>query len=292
MNTKTKVILALSILFLIFYVFSIDYENKMQIALHDGFGVVMSYLPKFNSKNDYKHYYDLVDELRLSNKSISSIQGNKISLKIRQLGPTEEEQLKNFLNIVDYASKNNVFIWISTTTLEDIEAEYDFYKQAIKAGFSKIGITLAANHPNMMSKLETIINEKGHIRLVKGYYSSPLSKDWESVSKIFEEAADKVLRSGYYHTIATHDFDILSRLHQKYGQTSSWSKIEFGFFYSARDYVKYQIERTHIDFQHKSLYIPYGRVFPYFMSNVALLDWQNIIPRKWNALLFQIRKYM
>ena len=279
-------ILLLIVFLILFYLWETDYNNRMEKATSLEYSVTLSYLPNFNSKEDYKNYFYLIDVISPQNRLKNLPQSYKISLKIRQLGMTPLQQITNFMKILEYAREKNVFIWISTTIPEDIEDEYKFYQTAINNGFTNIGLTVATNHQNSSKTIDSILQNRGHIRLVKGYYHNDEMQNWNQVTEIYNKNAEKLLQSDNYHVIATHDFDILDLLYKKYGNSHVWEKIEFGFFYSSLNFIQNQNEIYKIQFPNKSLYIPYGRIYYYLLDNIMLLDWKNIIKRKVNSIFY------
>lgn len=279
-------ILLLIVFLILFYLWETDYNNRMEKATSLEYSVTLSYLPNFNSKEDYKNYFYLIDVISPQNRLKNLPQSYKISLKIRQLGMTPLQQITNFMKILEYAREKNVFIWISTTIPEDIEDEYKFYQTAINNGFTNIGLTVATNHQNSSKTIDSILQNRGHIRLVKGYYHNDEMQNWNQVTEIYKKNAEKLLQSDNYHVIATHDFDILDLLYKKYGNSHVWEKIEFGFFYSSLNFIQNQNEIYKIQFPNKSLYIPYGRIYYYLLDNIMLLDWKNIIKRKVNSIFY------
>ena len=282
-------ILLLIVFLILFYLWETDYNNRMEKATSLEYSVTLSYLPNFNSKEDYKNYFYLIDVISPQNRLKNLPQSYKISLKIRQLGMTPLQQITNFMKILEYAREKNVFIWISTTIPEDIEDEYKFYQTAIKNGFTNIGLTVATNHQNSCKTIDSILQNRGHIRLVKGYYHNDEMQNWKKVTEMYKKNAEKLLQSDNYHVIATHDFYILDLLYKKYGNSHVWDKIEFGFFYSSLNFIQSQNEIYKIQFPNKSLYIPYGRIYYYLLDNIMLLDWKNIIKRKVNSIFYMFK---
>ena len=280
MRTFFIIIITIILLFLINW--DLDYREKVERSIDNGYSVTLSLLPDFHSKSDYKKYFQLIDEM-------SKINGAKISVKIRQLGENRDSQLRNFLEIVQYANLNNVFVWISTTVEDDEKDEMIFYERAIASGVRNIGITLATNKPRVSAKVDNILRKGGHIRLVKGYYKTSMTNQWEQVGNVFKINAEKLLESDRYHVIATHDFDILTDLYRRYKGTRGWKTIEFGFFYSSLNYVQYMIKKTQIEFPTKSVYIPYGPFFNYFLDNISLIDLKHIIERKISSLYYILK---
>ena len=277
----TTVFIIILIILVVLINCDLDYREKVERSAEDGYGVTLSLLPDFQSKNDYKKYLQLIDEM-------SKINGAKISVKIRQLGENRGSQLRHFLDIVQYANQNNVFVWISTTVEDDEDDEMIFYEHARGSGFRNIGITLATNKPDVNDSVDNVLRKGGHIRLVKGYYKTSMTNQWNQVGEVFKINAEKLLESHRYHVIATHDFDILTDLYRRYNGSRGWKIIEFGFFYSSLNYVQYMIKKRAVDFPTKSVYIPYGPFFNYFFDNISMIDLKHIIERKISSLYYII----
>jgi hypothetical protein len=268
------------------HTFYIDFKKIIKQLTKNNYAITLGYLPVVNSKTQYYEFYKMIDFLLpLNNGSLLLPQTNKISLKPKQLGETRKKQIENFISIIKYANKNNVFVWISATTSDNLDNEYWFYKLARNIGYQNIGLTLATYHNDVSRRVDNILKHNGHVRLVKGYYYGYLSNNWQEVGKLFEENAEKLARSGNYHCIATHDFDILSSLVNK---NFNLNNIEFAFFETGKNYVNYEIQKKGLldKLLYKSLYIPYGQIFPYVEDNLLLLDIPKIIPRKINQIKY------
>lgn len=288
---RSKAFLLITMIILILYLIiksdlKIDFKNKMKQGIKNKFAITLGYLPDFYSKTDYYEFYKMIDLLSpLNNGELLLPQTNKISLKTKQLGETREKQIENFISIIKYANKKNVFVWISATTSDNLDDEYLFYTIARNKGYQNVGLTLATYHSDVSKRVDNILKQNGHVRLVKGYYYGDLSNNWQEVGKLFEENAEKLAKTGNYHCIATQDFDILSSLVDK---NLNLNNIEFGFFESAKNYVNYQLRERHLTNKlfYKSLYIPFGQLFPYLEDNILLLDIPKIIPRKINQIKY------
>jgi hypothetical protein len=266
---------------------ALTFDKKMMTSLNTGYNVTLSYLPNFGAKEDYLHYYTMINTLSPLNNQGNMLEQNKISIKLQQLGETYEIQEQRFFNILQYANQQNVFVWISAVTIDDTEREIALYYKGREYGYIGIGITIATYHSQASHRIDKLLKARAHIRLVKGYYYGDLSNDWKGVGDSFELNAQKLIQSGYYHCIATHDFPLLSSLH-KTNPSLSQSPIEFGFFYSSKSYIEYQLTNYGLSLPHKSLYIPYGCLFPYIEDNIMLVDIRRIISRAIMNILYLI----
>ena len=217
---------------------------------------------------------DLIDDKEdKEDKDKCIYKKSKISIKIRQLAKTEENQQKLLKSIVNYAAKRDIFVWISTVLPDDLDNEFNSYKNLLSMGYNNIGITLATYHSTINTKVDTILIFGGHIRLVKGYYYGDI-KNWTLVSELYYLNSQKLIESGYYHTLATHDFEILNKLRNKY--PTKISNIELAFFYSYIDYAK---NNTKLFCNYMSVYIPYGNKYLYLIDNLHKIDLLHIIER-------------
>lgn len=266
-----------------------SYSMKIQKAHQSGYGVTLSYLPNFTSNTDYLHYYPMIDNVAQMNSNTDALPFglNKISIKIRQLGNSLEDQSKRFIDIVKYANSKKVFVWISCVLPEDRDLEWHMYQLARKSHLKNVGLTLATYHSDVLERIHRVLAMRGHIRLVKGYYYGDLSKNWKQVTRFYKEALNLLVASGYYHAIATHDFTIIGPLLKE--NKEKWQHMEFSFFYTARKFVRNQMKKWNIDagkIPMKSLYIPYGQILPYLKHNLADLDLKNIIKRKLKSIKY------
>ena len=261
--------------------------DKAEDCFENGFLVSFSRLPNF-SKNteDYKEYYPMIDNIARFNRdqSIKMLKGNKVSLKIRQLGSSRDEQLERFLDIVKYAEKNQVFVWISCVLPVDRQLEMNAYELARNNGYSNVGITLATYHSDVLQRIKKVLDMNGHIRLVKGYYYGNLSSNWDIVTDNYIKGMHLLVKNNKYHCIATHDFNILS----EYQELKGKDNLEVSFFYKAKDFVLYEIHRRRMKFKQKSFYVPAGPLVPYLSTNFYDLDKKRILMRELNGLLVKV----
>lgn len=178
-----------------------------------------------------------------------------MSIKIQQLSLCKKQQWKLLLDIVDYAQRKNIFIWISAITRDTLDTEYDYYIKLLFKGYKNIGITLAAYNMSISNKIDFILSIKGHIRLVKGIYEGDIY-DSKIIDKIYITNAKKLIDSGYYHTIASHDFNILNSLYDYNFKFNNY--IEIAYFYNSYDFINHNLKKSPIKTRFMSFYVYYG----------------------------------
>ena len=116
-----------------------------------------------------------------------------MSIKIQQLSLCKKEQWKRLLDIVDYAQRKNIFIWLSAIIKETLDTEYKFYIKLLSKGYKNIGITLAAYNTSVSDKIDYLLSRKGHVRLVKGIYEGDVY-DSKEIDNIYIENAKKCIQ--------------------------------------------------------------------------------------------------
>ena len=258
-----------------------EIKEKINEAYHENYKISLSLSPVFNSHHDdYKKFFDMIDYIHIKEKNIDMYSKSKISIKIRQLGSNKLDQFNNLLSIMKYSNSRGIFVWIATVLRSDLDEEYDIYNKLRMAGFENLGLTLSTYNYEVSDKVDQILDNHGHIRLVKGYYKGNV-KNWNKTSELFLKNAIKLAKSKNYHCLATHDFEIIKKINQYKN-----SFIEYAFFFNSRKYVYYSINRYNLQLNRKSFYIYYGDVIPYFRDNYKYLDYSNIFKRMVRALMY------
>ena len=252
-------------------------QYKIKKITDSGYIFSISLLPYFNKdNNDYLEFYKMIDYIS-SNKNI--YKNNKISIKIRQLAKNEKDQQDILENIIKYANKNNVFVWISSVLKDDLDIEYNTYLKLLNKKYKNIGLTLATYNYSINNKVDNILNLNGHIRLVKGYYYGDINSHKISTD-LYYLNAKKLIKSKNFHTLATHDFKLLKKLKNEYN--NDFNNIELAFFYTHF----YNVIKNVKDFKNiKSFYIPYGSLLKYLIHNIQYINLYQVIISNINILL-------
>ena len=264
-----------------------DNKKSIQKLLENGYLTSLSILPIFSETNDsYQEYFKVIDYLDSISKPGSIFRRNKMSIKIRQLSLNKEEQWRHLLDIVNYAEKKDIFIWLSAITTNTLDMEYDYLMRLNSMGCKNVGITLAAYNSSVCKKIDNILTKGGHVRLVKGIYEGDIHNS-DHIDKIYYENAIKLIRSGYYHTIATHDFKILKRLYDYNKKFNDY--IEVAFFYNSYSYATSMLKLFPFENKFMSFYIPHGKHYPFLRDNIGLYSLDNIfyiIGAKINGIIY------
>ena len=251
-------------------------QNKIDYALSKGFLISLGIVPVFDDDSIKYEMIDIINCIEKQNimykKSLYT--GNKASIKIRQLSKNKFDELRF---VVDYAKKKDIFIWIAAMLPEDLDDEYNFYLKLLNEKYNNVGLTLATYNKSCSEKVDNILKLGGHIRLVKGVYYGDI-EDWKEVTDNYKKNALKLIRSKEYHTLATHDYDLLKELKEL--EPVKFNKIELAFYYSALKFIS-TFEKKFTN--KKSLYIHFGNKLHYLYDNAYYINFKRFfqIPKKY-----------
>tara|TARA_B100000902_G_C27251789_1_gene885665 strand:+ start:633 stop:1469 length:837 start_codon:yes stop_codon:yes gene_type:complete len=261
--------------------------------LDKGHLVSISILPIFSKENDsYNEYFRIINYIDNISNHTNIFKRNKISIKIQQLSLNKQLQWKYLHNIIHYAQRKNVFFWISAITMETLDIEYEYYLKLLSLGYKNIGITLAAYNTSVSKKIDHILSLKGHVRLVKGIYKGDI-RNSKTIDIMYYKNAIKLIDSGYYHTIATHDFKMIRKLYS-YNDTF-YKYIELAFFYNSYNYVQHMLPKMPFKTDFISFYIPHGEHYSFLKDNIILYSLDNImyiIESKFNGFKYDLLQYI
>ena len=257
------------VIFLIFYikietVITFDkIKSSYNIVRSKNYYICFSIL-EYLSKNFCSINYKYLDFIDSKEKTTNMFLKSKISIKINKLGKTEDEILEKLNNLCSYAKKRNIFIWISALYKDTLDDEYYYYNK-LRERFNNVGITLSCSHSSVSKKVDSILQNNGNIRLVKGTYNGDIS-NYFTINNIFLENAKKLCNSNNYQCIATHDFHILSKLNLNKNKN-----LELSFYFKNIEYVEKQLNKNKIIIKNISFYSVYGnKIITFFDEKIKL----------------------
>ena len=238
--------------------------DKKKAKIHNkGFSFIIGRLPMdFDEKKNEKQKaksYEIINYLvkdKPNKRNQCPYKGDKISIKLMFYKDKSGKILiKELLSLLEYAKKRNVFVYIDALYCNDRNLELQTYLTLFKH-FDNIGITLAAYHNTIDKSVNKIILNGGHIRLVKGYYNDYSVKNWQRVKRNYINNAIKLIKSSNFHTLATHDFNILNLLFKNYSK--EMQNIELAFFWFAKKHVFKNLKGFKYKISMKCFYYPLG----------------------------------
>jgi proline dehydrogenase len=195
-----------------------------------------------------------------------------VSAKPTQLGLKISRDLceRNFARMIERAKGHNNFVRMdmegSDCTADTLEVFYRLRKR-----YDNVGIVIQSYLYRSEQDVDEILKAGGRIRLCKGAYKEPKEVAFpkkEQVDRSFVVLMEKMLRSGIYHGIATHDEKLIERTKQ-FARKSGIPKesFEFQLLYGIRSELARRLIK---DGYNVRIYIPFGRQwYPYFMRRLA-----------------------
>ena len=238
-------------------------ESSYNIIRNKNYYICLSIL-EYLSKKFFSINYNYLDLINVKEKTTDMILKSKISIKINKLGKTEDKILDKLNNLCSYAKERNIFIWISALYKNTLDDEYYYYNK-LREKFNNVGITLSCSHSSVSKKVDSILQNNGNIRLVKGTYNGDIS-NYFTINNIFLENAKKLCNSKNFQCIATHDFHILSKLNLNKNKN-----LELSFYFKNIKYVDEQLNKNNIIVKNISFYSVYGnKIITFFDEQIKL----------------------
>ncbi|HMV86750.1 MAG TPA: proline dehydrogenase family protein [Blastocatellia bacterium] len=215
---------------------------------------------------------DVREYLRLLNRINETGVDSNASVKLTQLGLdiNEDYCLENTRMIVAEAHRLGNFVRIDMEDSSKTDATLRIFKQLFKE-FGNVGIVLQAYLYRTEKDVDEVLSMGARIRLCKGAYNEPAEVAFPEKSDVdanFVKLAQKLISSGIYHGIATHDLRMI-RATQEFAarQGITKDKYEFQMLYGVRRDLMIQLAQEGYRIR---TYVPYGEFwYPYFMRRLA-----------------------
>jgi proline dehydrogenase len=211
-------------------------------------------------------YLEILD--RLAAEKLQS----HISVKLTQLGLAIDEALAcRLLNVIcERAARYHNFVRIdmegSAFTEKTLRVFYN-----VKAPREVLGIAIQSYLRRSENDVEALLQLGARIRLVKGAYKEPPELAFQNKAEVdrnFLKLTEKLLSSGLYHAIATHDEHLIVTA-QQLARARGWAsdRFEFQFLYGIRRQLQRELLKQGWRVR---VYVPYGRQwYAYFMRRLA-----------------------
>ena len=211
-------------------------------------------------------YLQLLD--RLAAEKLDS----HVSVKLTQLGLAIDEGLarRNLARLAESAARHHNFVRVDMEGSAFTDATLRVFC-SVDAPRDVMGIAIQSYLRRTEADVEELLKRGVRIRLVKGAYKEPSDIAFarkRDVDQNYQKLTEKLLASGIYHAIATHDERIIAateRFAREHG--ISPENFEFQLLYG----IRRQLQRALIQQGWRvRLYVPYGREwYAYFMRRLA-----------------------
>jgi proline dehydrogenase len=211
-------------------------------------------------------YLQLLD--RLAVEKLDS----HVSVKLTQLGLAIDEGMarRNLGRLAESAERHHNFVRVDMEGSAFTEATLRVLC-SVDAPREVMGIALQSYLRRTEADVEELLRRGVRIRLVKGAYKEPPEVAFarkREVDESYQKLAERLLRSGIYHAIATHDERIIAAT-QRFAREHNISPqcFEFQLLYG----IRRRLQRALVQEGWRvRLYVPYGREwYAYFMRRLA-----------------------
>jgi proline dehydrogenase len=205
---------------------------------------------------------------RIADTGINS----NVSVKLTQLGLDIDEKLclDNTRRIVEEAARRSNFVRIDMEDSTKTEATLRIFR-TLRSQFENVGIVLQAYLYRTERDLDEMLALGARIRLCKGAYDEPSDlafPDKKDVDANYVKLTQKLLKSGIYHGIATHDEAMIAAT-KDFAARAGVDKraFEFQMLYGIRRDLQVRLVKEGYGMR---TYVPYGAYwYPYFMRRLA-----------------------
>ncbi|HEX5826348.1 MAG TPA: proline dehydrogenase family protein [Candidatus Limnocylindrales bacterium] len=199
-----------------------------------------------------------------------------VSLKPSQMGLKMDPALarENIGAIVAKAAPLGFFIRIDMEDHPYTDATLELWRELRPSSSetgADIGLVIQAALRRSDADVEAILAERGRIRLCKGAYKEPDAVAYQEkheVDEAYERLMLRLLRSGGYHALATHDVRLIKRaIEFAKAEGIAPDAFEFQMLYGVRRDIQEQLAAAGWRVR---VYVPFGgQWYPYFMRRLA-----------------------
>jgi proline dehydrogenase len=218
------------------------------------------------------------DEVReyleiLSRIDDTGIQSN-VSIKLTQFGLEIDPELayKNARRVVEDAARRGNFVRVDMEASHVTQVTIDIFKRLrAEFGLNDVGIVLQSYLRRTYDDVEEMLRIPARIRICKGAYNEPPGvafADKKEVDENYVRVMKRLLSSGVYHGIATHDPKMIeATINHAEREGIGKEAFEFQMLYGIRRDLQVQLAREGYNLR---VYVPYGKHwYPYFMRRLA-----------------------
>ena len=199
---------------------------------------------------------------------------SNVSIKLTQFGLDIDPELayRNARTIVADAARRGNFVRVDMEGSNVTQVTLDIFKRLrAEFGLDDVGIVVQSYLRRTQTDVEDLLRLPARIRLCKGAYDEPPEvafPDKRDVDENYVRLMRRLLASGVYHGIATHDPRMIEATID-YAAREGIGKgaFEFQMLYGVRRDLQEQLAR---DGYGMRVYVPYGKHwYPYFMRRLA-----------------------
>lgn len=212
-------------------------------------------------------YHQLLDAIEQR-----GLQAN-VSVKLTQmgmdLGPALAEEI--VAELLEHAGRAGTFLRVDMEGSAYTQATLDMVCRLHRRFSGGVGVVIQAYLRRSEADIDGLLREGIRVRLCKGAYQEPAAiafPDKREVDANFVRLTGKLLGSGVYHGIATHDPHMIAATEKLVEERGiDRASFEFQMLYG----VRRELQRSLVARGYRvRVYVPFGREwYPYFMRRLA-----------------------
>lgn len=231
-------------------------------------------------KHAHAQYLQLIDRLHAEKLDAN------VSVKLSEMGQDIDEAMStaNITSLIEHAAKRDMFVRIDMESSAYTERTMNTFLE-LRKKHENVGIVLQSYLYRTAEDVRRTLELKGRIRLCKGAYAEPATVAYprkEDSDKNYVELATKLVTSGVFHGIATHDeamIDATIAAVKKHNIKPD--AFEFQMLFGVKRELQDKLVK---DGWKLRIYVPYGdNWYPYMMRRMA---------EKPSNLLFVVRSIL
>ena len=196
-----------------------------------------------------------------------------VALKLTHLGLEfgEEIAYANVARVVEKAAELGNFIRIDMEESQWVDATLRIYRRLREAGYDNVGTVLQAYLYRTEADLESLLDLKPNLRLVKGAYLEPESVAYplkQDVDDAYRRLLERMLVDCSYIGVATHDESLIAHtLDVALREGLGLDRFGFQMLYGVRPGLQLSLARRGYSVL---VATPYGpEWYPYLMRRLA-----------------------
>ncbi|UPT75069.1 MAG: proline dehydrogenase family protein [Elusimicrobiota bacterium] len=202
-----------------------------------------------------------------------------LTVKLSQLGQrwAPRECRAALSEIAAAAAERGAFLWIDMERARDVDRTLaDFHH--VRRGASNVGICLQTYLRRTESDLRRLLKEGHPVRLVKGYYrESTIDRfpTWAETTACMKRLLGPLIVGSSRPAVGTHDESVIAEARRLLALHPR-PDFEFQFFLGAKPELA---EAVAAEGRRARVYVPYGRLFRYFLHTFPQMDVSRNVQR-------------
>lgn len=195
-----------------------------------------------------------------------------LTVKPSQLGQRwmPEECRRAISEIAGAAAGYGAFLWIDMERARDVDRTIEDFL-AVRRDHANVGLCLQAYLRRTEGDLRSLLRDAHPLRLVKGYYRESRADafaSWREVTANMKRLLGPLIAASARPAVGTHDEGVLAEA-ERLLALHPRPEFEFQLFLGARPALAEQLVRGGRSVR---IYVPYGRLFRYFLHTIPRMD--------------------